>query len=462
MNLTKKYLLHLLSSLKVSIPTKNEAAFTAFASRQDNIDKVRQIQELQTKMAKDWELISRKLDIQNMHILFPNGTNGKEYEADLDFNALDLNDLTSIAIVGLEHFGLQYFPDKKVIYGIPTASGDLKFSLHYKVENDSETELLHKELSIIINPDPKSLWKNIPSDENDPHWKPDNESTIYPLGEKTAVAASKRGRSHANKGSFRDDAFKIKHFDQYGWSIAVVSDGAGSAKLGRKGAEIACESVIQYFEQYFNSETIHAFESGIADHFERQKDLHVCSDPLFNAAKHAYHSIADFAVKNDLELNDLHATLIFSLFKKFNFGYAILSFGIGDCPIGLMNVDQTAVVLMNTMDVGEFGGGTRFVTMPEVFAHPNFASRFNFEIFPDFSYLILMTDGIYDPKFEVEANLQKIEKWNALIDDIKGENPEKFSVNLDAKNTETANGLSQWMDFWSPGNHDDRTLLLIY
>ena len=73
-----------------------------------------------------------------------------------------------------------------------------------------------------------------------------------------------------------------------------------------------------------------------------------------------------------------------------------------------------------------------------------------------------MTDGIYDPKFIVEANLEKIDNWNEFINDLKGENADKISVDFNYDNKEIANELSTWMDFWSPGNHDDRTLAIVF
>ena len=73
-----------------------------------------------------------------------------------------------------------------------------------------------------------------------------------------------------------------------------------------------------------------------------------------------------------------------------------------------------------------------------------------------------MTDGIYDPKFVVEANLEKLECWKDFIKDLKGENDEKMILEFDKLNFEIAGQLSNWMDFWSSGNHDDRTLAIIF
>ena len=183
---------------------------------------------------------------------------------------------------------------------------------------------------------------------------------------------------------------------------------------------------------------------------------------LGGCAKSVYNSLEDFANKNEFDIKELHSTLIFSLFKKYDFGYVILTFGVGDCPIGVINQDKTDFKLMNWLDVGEFGGGTRFITMPEIFTSDKFSTRFGFKIIDDFSYLILMTDGIYDAKFVVEANLEKLEKWNEFISDLEGNNDDKAKVIFDKSNNEIANQLSVWMDFWSPGNHDDRTLAIIF
>jgi hypothetical protein len=135
---------------------------------------------------------------------------------------------------------------------------------------------------------------------------------------------------------------------------------------------------------------------------------------------------------------------------------------VGDCPIGLLHEKVSAITMMNTLDVGEFGGGTRFITMPEIFQNENFSSRFAFKLVKDFDYLMLMTDGIYDPKFEVEANLLKIEKWQSFLEDLNGKNADGKAVTLKQDNEKIADQLSDWMDFWSPGNHDDRTLAIIF
>ena len=117
--------------------------------------------------------------------------------------------------------------------------------------------------------------------------------------------------------------------------------------------------------------------------------------------------------------------------------------------------------MLNIIDSGDFGGGTRFITMPEVLKPEVVQSRFGFEFTTDLPYLVLMTDGIYDPKFEVEANLANPEKWQQLFESLNGKNDVGTTVPLDGSEN-AAEKLLAWMDFWSPGNHDDRTLAIVF
>lgn len=466
---TKRYIQSFLSQKKIDISADKAALFAAFAANENNVNAVKIIQENQKMIMQNWILKNRIDDILTQTVSIPNGTVNKKYQAKIDFNTLGWNDFISFEIKGLENTGLEFNEKDELLLGIPEVSGDLKISIFFRVEGEAEDSVLNeKVLTLIINPDPKSLWKNLESDKNDPFWKPDNAVVSDKFSDKNIVIASKRGRSHANVGSFREDDFAFKNLKEIGWSVLAVSDGAGSAKLSRKGSKIACDAVIQYFEENLNAESLKEFDQVLLEHHNKVSDetskriSHFVYQNLSKAAHFAHQKIEEFAVQRETELKNFHATLIFTLVKKYDFGYAILTFGIGDCPIGLLNKDLTEIKLMNWLDVGDFGGGTRFITMPEIFQSDKFSTRFGFKLIDNFSYLMLMTDGIYDPKFVVEANLEKIDKWNEFLEDLKGKNEEGIKVDFDKNNPEIAVQLSIWMDFWSPGNHDDRTLAIIY
>jgi hypothetical protein len=465
----KKYIQALLTQNKIEVTPNKMSLFDLFVSKNENIESVRIIQENQKIIMANWKLKNRIDDILLQAVTLPNGTVNKTYESKIDFISLGWGDVVYSEIKDLEGSGLEFNNETEVLFGNPLTSGDLKIKLLFRIEGENEDSVLNeKTLTVIINPDPKSLWKDIESDKNDPYWKEDNVAISSEFLDKKIVVSSKRGRSHANVGSFRDDDFAFKNFNETGWGIVCVADGAGGYPLTRKGSKLACDSVIKYFEENFNEENLKSFDETLLNHHNKtdedssKKISHFVYNNLSKAAHFAHKQIEEFALKNEKQLKDFHSTLIFALVKKYDFGYAILTFGVGDCPIGWLNKDLTEVKLMNWLDVGEFGGGTRFITMPEIFQSEKFSTRFGFRLVEDFSYLMLMTDGIYDPKFVVEANLEKIDKWNEFIEDLKGKNEDNCKVDFNKENKEIATQLSTWMDFWNPGNHDDRTLAIIY
>ena len=104
---------------------------------------------------------------------------------------------------------------------------------------------------------------------------------------------------------------------------------------------------------------------------------------------------------------------------------------------------------------GEYGGQTRFLTMPEVFSDASaLYRRLRFRLVDDFSALFLMTDGVSDPKFETTNNLKNAEKWDALWDELT-------AANALTNTPDSKQALLEWLGFPSPGNHDDRTLLVL-
>lgn len=480
----KPYIQTLFNSKGINIAANRQVLFEEFVKTLECKEAVNTIVLKQNQIMENWRVQNRIADIIAQQVVIPNATIGKTYEAKFDFQKLNLTDLILVRFEGLEEIGLKYNSVNDTIEGTPTKSGDVKIKLLFKIKGESENySIKEKQITLVVNPDPKSLWKDLPSDTNDLFWKEDDISKAAKLGEKNIVVSSKRGRSHKNVGSFRDDDFAFKHFEKTGWSVVAVSDGAGSYSLSRKGSQLACNSVVEYFESHSDIEKSKEFEAKINEYKSNKDDIILkeleilAKQNLYKASVYVHNKIKEHSeqtFKNNPELFNnpkaktnldyYHSTLIFALFKKYEFGYVVLTFGVGDCPIALMNSEQTETSLLNWLDVGEFGGGTRFITQADIFhstEHP-MATRFNFKIVPDFSFLFLMTDGIYDPKFIVEANLEKNEKWIEFLEDLKGKNEDNIKVVFDKDNTEIDSQLSKWMDFWSQGNHDDRTLALIF
>lgn len=397
-------------------------------------------------------------------------------------------------VVGLEQdiHGLQLMvaPDKHsfAITGTPTlehfrkdgatalSTFELTLKYHFSgIEMPAERPVLERKVQFVINQDPRKLWRDIPVDWNnmsEPKYKKDDIQIDYVKVEalsdgtpqKDIVAASKRGRSHAQEGKPRDDHFKMSHMDN-GWYIMAVADGAGSAKYSREGSRIACEEVTNYcMAQLANSKD---FESAVKQYNEHKTESEsdarkAVGDYIYKivgtAAFKAHKSINAEAAIKKLPAKQYATTLLLAICKKFEFGWFIATFWVGDGAICLYNKQAHTAEVLGVPDEGEYAGQTRFLTMPEIFKDAtSLYQRLRFRIVDDFTALFLMSDGVSDPKFETDANLNNPDKWDALWTDLK-----ENGVELTDDNEETKNQLLAWLDFWSPGNHDDRTIAILY
>jgi serine/threonine protein phosphatase PrpC len=446
--------------------TKHSKLFAEFVKEELVEEACSQIQLKQQIMIEHWKKKVLLDDIQHANLGMPNATAGKEYSFTIDLAKKPFDGIVAFDMVEFEATGLIYEPIGRTIAGVPQTAGDYKLSFRFKIEE--EGEWYEKHVKFLVNPNPKSLWKDLPSDETDPYWKADASEIAVPFGQNYLVAASKRGRSHAHEGKFRDDEFDYLFLEETGWGVIAVSDGAGSAKSSRKGSLLACDAVLDHFTTGIAPEDWAAIDKVIADYTIEKNEANskalsqLLIGNMSKAAFAAHKNIAEYAAKREVPAKDFSATLLFSLVKKFDSGYCVASFGVGDGGIGLYDADSQTAALLTLPDGGEYAGQTRFITMPEIFKDDHYFKRFSIKIVPSFTALILMTDGITDPKFQTDANLNKFEKWQQLWDDLNGANDDKAKVDFNKDNDEVAVQLSAWLDFWSPGNHDDRTIAVLF
>lgn len=418
------------------------------------------ISNAKQKIMQEATIYKEKEEFKEAHFMIKNANSKQAYEFVFDMEKFP--NITIKSISNLENIGLIF--ENNVIKGIPAISNTFDLDIAFFHVND-EKNIDIKTLQLFVNADPKDLWKNIPSPENAIFYKPEESSHKGTFIDKKIVIASKRGRSHAHEATFRDDDFAVNQLPAE-WNIISVSDGAGSAKMARYGSQLSTQSINDFFK---NEEVLNEIEKNSILIYnpseETSKEIETEAKQniirlLYKGVLNVYHLLNETAKEHSFSIKDLHATLIFTLVKKFDFGYVILSFGVGDCPINVINPEFSEVKLLNQMDVGEFGGGTRFITMKEIF-NDQISSRFGINCVKDFSKLVLMTDGIYDPKFVTENKLENLESWKSFFHDLDGNNEDGMKV--DFENDETIDQqLLEWTDFWSKGNHDDRTLAIIY
>lgn len=436
-----------------------EQLLSKFCNNTIIIKNLETIAEAKKKIMKEAIIYSEKEDFRDAHFRLNNGHSKKFYEFTFDLSSFPNIRINSIK--NLEAAGLSF--ESNTIKGTPIESNTYDLEIEFFHTHDLDN-LETKKIQLFINADPKDLWKNIPSPQDALFYKTEEATFKSEFLDKKIVISSKRGRSHAHEGTFRDDDFAVNILP-LSWNIVSMSDGAGSAIFSRLGSQLATQTINGFFE---NEEVLNEIEINIQniysvnslDKSEKVTAKQNIIRILYEGVLTVFNTLKTTAEEHSFTMKDLHSTLIFTLAKKFAFGYVIVSFGVGDCPINLINKDFSEVELLNTMDVGEFGGGTRFITMKEIY-NDSISSRFKIQCVDDFSYLTLMTDGIYDPKFVTENKLEDLESWKAFFLDLSGKNED--SATVDFKNDQDIDlQLLNWIDFWSKGNHDDRTLAIIY
>jgi hypothetical protein len=350
--------------------------------------------------------------------------------------------------------GLKFDSITQELQGIPLISGEHTLSLQWR-EPNSTTRSSGQCLLVII-PDAKSLWKNIDPPKDDPYPKLNEDSALLRTKDFNIAAASTRGRSHAHVGSFRDDDFYISHDAASGWSVVIVADGAGSARNSRWGSKLAVEAAGHHLSNNLAGDTGHTLNSLISNWYTDatnvKKDI---SDKFYylfqESSVAAIKSIEKEAANKGVTPKEYSTTLLAAAVKRVGKDIFLSTFWMGDGAIAVYG-PSGKVRLMGTPDSGEFAGQTRFLDRAALSDQATFSKRITIGLCSDVTSVILMTDGISDPRFETDNGLLDPLKWDSLWTEISpylaSETPE-----LD---------LVKWLDFLTPGHHDDRTIALLW
>ncbi|SET46979.1 PP2C family serine/threonine-protein phosphatase [Thorsellia anophelis] len=469
-----------------------------------------------------------------------NGKQNEPYCQELIFDTenylieiIDIN-VTSCA-------GLAFDADSLKVMGSPLHNGEFDIVVTYYDKNDGfyengplensvidnqnnasiEQESAHSEsilsdtdlyktsvIKLYINPDPRNLWQNLPSNPADDYYKPDTVTKLFKVLDsdksknfvKTLLAARIRGRSHAHNGTCCDDDFFINRL-QNNWHLTVVADGAGSALFSRKGSALATyeagcsltdklekssysnrlEMVVtnfikqlslnaktEYGEENTNTAYWHSkefeneFSSTSNDEAKLSGKLTLEHNLLLDevielvggAAKAAIASHERFittpeAKINNITLQDLSTTLMIVISKYIEGRWFIASFSVGDGVIGVFSEGQ-GLQILSSQDGGEFAGQTHFLTEEHILPE-SLRLRCQYMFIEEYTAILAMTDGVSDPIFETDNMIYDLSKWESFWSEIQANVLNQAELEF---------ALAKYLNFWSKGHHDDRTLAL--
>jgi hypothetical protein len=307
------------------------------------------------------------------------------------------------------------------------------------------------------SPPPAPVWKVLePEDKSDPV-----EHQVCELRSRdgwTIVAASVRGKLHAHKAMWRDDAYAFDWVDD--WTVTALSDGAGSARLARVGARIACDEALKYMKEVLAG---YRLTPGAADTPE-QADLDRVREALVKAAFRAKEGISFEAQKRQCASRDLHATFLLVVHTPFKENHLVGAIQVGDGAIGIYTQDD-ACRLMGVADHGQYSSETCFLTTPSI--EDQFAQRVRFSIFKKgIRCLAVMCDGVSDDFFPEDKRLIELFTGNP-IQELKTKKGESVwgVMHKDKgvlKDPDGGKALLEWLQYEKRGSSDDRTLVLMY
>lgn len=337
------------------------------------------------------------------------------------------------------------------VFGTATIDGEQRVDFQWS----ADAQIWHSgECSFFVNPDPRSLWRNIPPPTDGPFFKKDTDGrTLAGKGLRISVG-SRRGRSHEHDGKFRDDDFFVDHDGASAWSLMIVCDGAGGSKFSRRGSKIACDSVGGHLMSVLRSETGQRMNAALArwnEDPDAARTIGVEFHGLFHeAAKLAVLNIEAEAASVQATAKDFSTTLLAAAVRRSEGEMFVATFWMGDGAIGVYG-PKGKIRLMGTPDSGEFAGQTRFLDRAAV-TDVNFSKRLRVGRYNDAAAVLLMTDGVSDPYFETDHGLADGERWDGLW--------ERLSPEL--VGDEPHERLVKWLDFFTPGHHDDRTIAVLW
>lgn len=152
------------------------------------------------------------------------------------------------------------------------------------------------------------------------------------------ISYEARGKSHIKSGVVcQDKTYKLCDGD---YSSVALADGAGSAKFSQFGAEVACKTICEYVNQYF-------------DELYSIEDALVVKNRIINAI---LENLKIEAIKNNCRLEELSSTLLFASIKNGR----VIAFHLGDGAIGYVKGNDLRI--LSKPNNGEFANATYFVT----------------------------------------------------------------------------------------------------
>ena len=218
----------------------------------------------------------------------------------------------------------------------------------------------------------------------------------------TIAHASVRGRSHFRSGKPCEDAVAVGSSQDKNWAIAVLCDGAGSAKCADEGARFASSSFLKSLEKI--SQKLDDNQPGpwLTDQIAQE---------IINFRSSLRQKVGD------ANMRDYHCTLVACLLSDTG-GFAV---HIGDGAIFGEDADRNEI-LISAPENGQYANETFFITEPHWIKHLRVTP------ISKMRWVALCTDGGAALTMQNEKNMKKGFVYpciEAILSDLSASNTDK-------------------------------------
>lgn len=268
------------------------------------------------------------------------------------------------------------------------------------------------------------------------------------------VAASVRGKLHAHKEMWREDAYAC---DMTGhWAMVVVADG-GPGSLARVGAHVACASALSSLKS-----RLAGFSATETEDSDLGPPLRRLKKALVGAMHDARHALLKRANECDCSLSELQTTLQLVAHSSCQDGDVMASLAVGDGQTVALLEDGTCIVLAPSYE--ERGCPEElFVTACLSSPRIPLEDRVAIAVVHGVESIAVMTDGLSDDFFPIERRAAELFDGEP-IQDLRGPGGVPLSgLLLDVlPDPRGGQALRDWLRYERKGSHDDRTIVLLY
>lgn len=242
--------------------------------------------------------------------------------------------------------------------------------------------------------------------------------------------ASKIGTSHIKSGTEKQDWARCVQLESRigKVTLSIISDGAGSASMGKQGAAIVCYSIIQRFRDYYRSNSVNPSD-----------------EELWSWIDGARESINACAIKRKATRRDFSATLVALIITPKD----VIVLHIGDGSVVARKTDQQWTAL-SWPETGEYASTTYFLIddpSPKLKI-----SRFANE----YDGYALFSDGIENLALDFKNHMPHPPFFNSLLRAVDGL---PKSGKIESLSKELTNFLGS--DKVNERTDDDKSLIII-